>query len=219
MWTRGWCHEPASRDCRTTSAIRSLPGAAVGEGRLTPEEFEQRLSAVLAARTHGEADPYPHRVVEADLDVSFGWTTLVVPPGATVDVDEVEPGASPVRVRDAAAGGAGQGLHFVGTRQAGGRAAAHPPSTPLLAVALVTVEDGLEPDQRGGLVALDDEFRRRPGLTPPLEGHRPWLLPRLGTSSKEPAAGGASMAVSRARATHAAPALVPVRKPRVPTRA
>ncbi|MER5999698.1 DUF1707 domain-containing protein [Nonomuraea angiospora] len=33
--------------------------AAVGEGRLTPEEFEQRLSAVMAARTYGEADPYP----------------------------------------------------------------------------------------------------------------------------------------------------------------
>lgn len=151
--------------------------AAVGEGRLTPEEFEQRLSAVLAARTYGEADPYvadlpggpiamrapeqaalrttaqglkrrgrwtvprrlavtahggsvkldfadaviPHRVMEVDLDVSFGWTTLVVPPGATVDVDEVEPVASPIRVRGTA-GGAGQGLHFVVRgRQVAGR--------------------------------------------------------------------------------------------------
>ncbi|MEV0195797.1 hypothetical protein [Nonomuraea sp. NPDC050691] len=57
-----------------------------------------------------------------ELDVSFGWTTLVVPPGATVDVEEVEPVASPIWVRDTTAGGAGQGIHFVVRgRQVAGR--------------------------------------------------------------------------------------------------
>ncbi|HZN20679.1 MAG TPA: DUF1707 domain-containing protein [Micromonosporaceae bacterium] len=32
--------------------------AAVGEGRLTLDEFEQRLDAVLTARTFGEVEPY-----------------------------------------------------------------------------------------------------------------------------------------------------------------
>ena len=32
--------------------------AAVGEGRLTPDEFEERMQAVLAARTFGELAPF-----------------------------------------------------------------------------------------------------------------------------------------------------------------
>jgi hypothetical protein len=119
---------------------------AVGEGRLTLTEFEQRVAGVHAARTFADVEPYvadlpggpvtppapehaelrttasglkrqgrwvvprrlsitaragsvkldftdailPHHVVEIDLNVSAGSTILVLPPGASVDFDNVE---------------------------------------------------------------------------------------------------------------------------------
>ena len=152
---------------------------AAGEGRLTLDEFEQRVSGVLAARTFAEAEPFvadlpggpvlppapehtelrttaatlkrrgrwvvprrlrvtaragsvkldftealiAHRVVEVELDVSAGSTVLVLPPGASVDIDGVDmiAGSSHVRgVPTAAIGGAER--HFVvrGKQRAGG---------------------------------------------------------------------------------------------------
>ncbi|SEG61734.1 protein of unknown function [Nonomuraea solani] len=149
---------------RITARLRS----AHGDGRLTFEEFEQRLSGVLGARTFGEADPYvadlpggpvaapvhdrldlrasastlkrrgpwvvprllrvtnrpgpvkldftdaviPHRVVEIELDVTAGSTTLILPPTASVTIDDVELIASPARVKDLPAT-PGPGVHFV----------------------------------------------------------------------------------------------------------
>ncbi|MFI6734147.1 DUF1707 domain-containing protein [Nonomuraea sp. NPDC050451] len=151
---------------RVAARLRS----AVGDGRLTLEEFEQRLSGVLGARTFGEAAPYvedlpgaplaarapertelrsvaaslkrrgrwvvprvlrasakagsvkldftdaviPHQVVEIELDVYAGSTTLVLPPGATVDIDDVELVASPARVKGVRASPVPAGeRHFV----------------------------------------------------------------------------------------------------------
>jgi hypothetical protein len=151
--------------------------AAFGEGRLSPEEFDERLSGVLAARTFGEVQPLvadlpgapvsvpapedaelratatklrrsgpwvvarrlrvnakaapvkldftdaliAHRVVEIDLNVSFGGTTLVLPRGASVDIENVELIASPARVRGVPII-AGDGRRFVVRgRQLGGR--------------------------------------------------------------------------------------------------
>jgi hypothetical protein len=118
---------------------------ALGEGRLTLAEFEQRVDGVLRARTFGEAQPHvadlpnatpalakrevvelranagsitrkgrwivpkrvvvrskagsvkldmrqavvDHRVVEIELAVQAGSTTIVLPPGATADIDDV----------------------------------------------------------------------------------------------------------------------------------
>ncbi|GGK65268.1 hypothetical protein Sme01_24560 [Sphaerisporangium melleum] len=144
--------------------------AAMGEGRLTGEEFTQRLNAVLAARTFGEVEPLladlpgapmsapirdraelrttaaslkrrgqwtvprqllvtakagsvkldftdtriPHRVVEIDLDVTAGSTVLVLPRGATVDVEDVEMIAGSAKVRKVTTSPIpGDGLHFV----------------------------------------------------------------------------------------------------------
>ncbi|GAA3614091.1 DUF1707 domain-containing protein [Nonomuraea rosea] len=150
--------------------------AAVGEGRLTLEEFEQRLSGVLGARTFGEVEPYvadlpggpvtahaaertelrtvasslkrhghwvvprvlrvsakvgsvkldftdaviPHQVVEIELDVYAGSTTIVLPPGSSVNIDDVELIASPAGVKDVATS-PGYGRHFVvrGKQRAG----------------------------------------------------------------------------------------------------
>ncbi|HKT00015.1 MAG TPA: DUF1707 domain-containing protein [Rugosimonospora sp.] len=152
---------------------------AAGEGRLTLDEFEQRLAGVLAARTFAEVEPYvadlpggpvlplapeyaelrttaaslkrrgawvvarrlqvtakagsvkldftealiAHRVVEIDLNVSAGSTTLVVPPGASVDIDSVEMVAGSARVRGGVPNSpmAGPELHFVvrGKQRAG----------------------------------------------------------------------------------------------------
>ena len=152
--------------------------AAFGEGRLSAEEFDERLNKVLAARTFGEAQPLVadlpggpvsvsapeqaelratatpvkrsgawvvarrltvrstagavkldftealigHRVVEIDLKVSFGQTTLVLPRGASVDIESVELIASPARVRDVPTAAGGDGPHFVVRgKQVGGR--------------------------------------------------------------------------------------------------
>jgi hypothetical protein len=152
--------------------------AAFGEGRLSSEEFDERLTNVLAARTFGEVQPLiadlpggpvsvsapehaelratatplkrggawvvarqltvrtmagpvkldftdaliGHRVVEIELSVSFGQTTLVLPPGASVDIENVELVASPARVRDVPTAAGGAGPHFVVRgKQMGGR--------------------------------------------------------------------------------------------------
>jgi hypothetical protein len=151
---------------------------AVGEGRLTLDEFEQRVSGVLAARTFAEVEPFvadlpggpvspaapehaelrttaaslkrrgawvvprhllvtaragsvkldftdaivAHRVVEIELNVTAGSTTLVVPRGASVDIDDVEMVAGSARVRGVPTGqGAGHGRHFAvrGKQRAG----------------------------------------------------------------------------------------------------
>jgi hypothetical protein len=150
---------------------------ALGEGRLTLEEFEQRLSGVLAARTFGEVSPYvadipgsplavpapeylelrttaatlkrqgtwlvpkrltvtaragsvkldftdaviAHRVVEIELNVSAGTTTLVLPPGASADIDNVELIAGSSSVRGVPPDLLGAGQHFVvhGKQRAG----------------------------------------------------------------------------------------------------
>jgi hypothetical protein len=152
---------------------------AVGEGRLTLDEFEQRVAGVLAARTFGEVEPFvadlpggpvlppaperaelrttaaslkrrgrwvvarhlqvtaragsvkldftdaliAHQRVEIELDVSAGSTVLVLPPGASVDIDSVEfvAGSSHVRgVPTTSLGGSER--HFVvrGKQRAGG---------------------------------------------------------------------------------------------------
>ncbi|MET8143621.1 DUF1707 domain-containing protein [Sphaerisporangium sp. NPDC005288] len=144
--------------------------AAVGEGRLTGEEFEQRLNGLLAARTFGEVEPLladlpgapltmppreraelrttaaslkrhgrwmvarrllvtakagsvkldftdaviSHPVVEIDLDVVAGSTTLVLPRGATVDIEDVEMMAGSAKVRKVTPSAIpGDALHFV----------------------------------------------------------------------------------------------------------
>jgi len=152
--------------------------AAVGVGRLTLAEFEQRLSAVLAARTLGEVEPFvadlpggavsapapeyvalrtraaslkrrgqwvvarrtlvvaksgsvkldftdaliAHPEVTIELDVQSGSTTLVLPPGASVDIDNVEFVASRAHVHGVLASPvAGSGLHVIvrGKQRAG----------------------------------------------------------------------------------------------------
>jgi hypothetical protein len=128
---------------------------AVGEGRLSLEEFDQRVSGVLAARTFAEVEPYVadlpggpvtpptpeyaelrttasslkrrgswvvprrllvsakagsvtldftdaligHRTVDIELNVYAGSTTLVLPRGASVDIDSVELIAGSAKVR------------------------------------------------------------------------------------------------------------------------
>ncbi len=143
---------------------------AVGDGRLTLEEFEQRLNGVMEARTFGDAVPFvsdlpgapvagavpeyaeirttastlkrrgkwvvprrlrasakagsvkldftdaiiSHRVVEIELDVWAGSTTLILPAGSSVDLDGVELIASQSAVRGITTSPfPGEGLHFV----------------------------------------------------------------------------------------------------------
>jgi hypothetical protein len=150
---------------------------AVGEGRLTLDEFEQRVARVHAARTVAEVEPYvadlpggpvsppalehtelrttasslkrqgrwvvprrlsvtaragsvkldfteavlPHHVVEIDLNVTAGSTVLVLPPGATADVDSVEMIAGSAKAKVPPSSPAGSGHHFVvsGSQRAG----------------------------------------------------------------------------------------------------
>jgi hypothetical protein len=150
---------------------------AFGEGRLTQEEFEQRLNGVLSARVFSEIEPLvadlpgtavpapehaelrttaaslkrrgrwvvarrlqvtakagsvkldftdaliAHRVVEIELDVLAGSTTLVLPRGASVDIETVELVAGSAHVRGVPTLPiAGDGQHFiVRGKQRGGR--------------------------------------------------------------------------------------------------
>jgi hypothetical protein len=143
---------PENRELRLSHADRDRVvgwlNAALGEGRLTLPEFEERVDAVLRARTYGDVEPYladlpvtvapgkasppelvelrsvasslkrhgrwpvPRRlvvhskagsvkldfseamieypVVEVELDVLAGSTELVLPDGATADIDGLE---------------------------------------------------------------------------------------------------------------------------------
>jgi Domain of unknown function (DUF1707) len=150
---------------------------AVGEGRLTLDEFEQRVAGVHAARTFAEVEPYvadlpggpvappapehaelrtlasslkrqgrwvvpqrlsvtaragsvkldftdavlSHHVVEIDLNVTAGSTVLVLPPGATADIDGVEMIAGNAKAKVPTDAHAASGRHFVvrGSQRAG----------------------------------------------------------------------------------------------------
>jgi len=147
---------PSERNLRMSDADRERVLArlnvAVGEGRLTLQEFEERVDGVLNARTYGEIEPFvmdlpmasgdalaahvghsrevvelnnvastlkrrgqwavprrlvvhskagsvrldmrhamiSHPVIHVDLDVYAGSTTIVLPPGATADIDGVD---------------------------------------------------------------------------------------------------------------------------------
>jgi hypothetical protein len=174
---------PESSSPRMSDAEREVVAErlqrATAEGRLTLDEFEQRIAGVLAARTFAEVEPYladlpggtasppaperaelrttaarlerkgrwvvarrlkvtakagsvkldftdaviGHHVVEIDLNVFAGSTTLVLPPGATVDVDDVELIAGNAQVRGVPTSPvAGPERHFVvrGKQKAGG---------------------------------------------------------------------------------------------------
>lgn len=151
--------------------------AALTEGRLTLEEFDERLSAVMAARTYGEVSPHladivsgalsepvpefaelratastlkrhgawvvprrllataragsvkldftdaviAHNVVDIELNVSAGSTILVLPPGASANIDNVELIAGSSRIRGVPANSLSAGHHFVvhGKQRAG----------------------------------------------------------------------------------------------------
>lgn len=175
---------PQQRDVRMSDADRERVverlQSAVGEGRLTLDEFQERVDGVLRAKTFGEVDVYladlpavpvglpvtprdvmqirahassirrrgrwsvprklvvqgragsvkldfteavvAYPVVEIQLEVSAGSTTLVLPHGATANADEVELYAGSVKVRGVdAEPRLGSGPHFVvaGVQRAG----------------------------------------------------------------------------------------------------
>lgn len=172
---RGFRMSDADRE-RIVAHLQS----ALGEGRLSVVEFQDRVDGVLRARTYDEVEPYladlpapplppaaqrdvielrssatsikrkgrwsvPRRlqvrntagsvkldftdaliaspVVEIDLNVTAGSTTLVLPPGATVDADDVVLMAGGLHVRGFPSDpAAGSGPHFVvtGNQRAGG---------------------------------------------------------------------------------------------------
>jgi hypothetical protein len=120
---------------------------AMSEGRLTIDEFDERVTGVLRARTGSDLEPYladlpsvpatpeqvqsdvkrtgrwvvprrlsvqnkagsvkldlteaiiAHPVIEIAIDCYAGSTTLVLPPGASVDVERVELIAGSAKVR------------------------------------------------------------------------------------------------------------------------
>jgi hypothetical protein len=176
---------PPNRDLRLSDVDRERVvgwlNTSLGEGRLTLAEFEERVDAVLRAKTYGEVEPYltdlpiaaapalpPHRdvlelrnvastikrkgrwavprrlnvsskagsvkldfveavisrpVVEIHLDVLAGTTELVLPYGATADIDDVEvvAGSAKSKVPASYDVAAGTGVRFVvtGTNKAG----------------------------------------------------------------------------------------------------
>jgi hypothetical protein len=177
--------EPRRADLRMSDADRERVvarlHAAVAEGRVTLTEFEERVAAVLKARTYGEVEPYladlpaepavpvrdvvelrahasslqrggrwvvprrvvvdaragsvkldfskaviTQRVVHIELAVTAGSTRLVLPDGATADVDGVQTLAGSVRARVPAA--PGDGPHFIvtGVHRAGSLAVRYP---------------------------------------------------------------------------------------------
>lgn len=183
---------PGDRDLLMSDADRERVLArlqdAAGEGRLTLDEFQERVDGVLRARRFGEVEPYlaglppvatgplapppapavaelrtvasslrrtgrwsvprtlrvsskagsvkldftdaliGHPVVEIVLDVYAGSTTLVLPAGASVDVDGVQMYAGSVTVRRVPqVAEASGGPHFVvtGSQKAGGLTVRH----------------------------------------------------------------------------------------------
>lgn len=143
---------PENRELRLSDADRTRVvgwlDTAVGEGRLTLPEYEERVDAVLRAKTYREVEPHladlpiaagragqpprdlvelrsvastlkrrgrwavprrlvvqskagsvkldfadaviDHPVVEVDLNVLAGSTVLILPAGATADIDDVQ---------------------------------------------------------------------------------------------------------------------------------
>jgi hypothetical protein len=142
---------PQNRDMRLSDADRNRVvgwlNTALGEGRLTLAEFEERVDGVLRAKTYRDVEPYladlpvaapggrparevaelrsvastlkrrgrwavprrlvvrskagsvkldfadaviDHPVVEIDLEVFAGSTVLILPDGATADIDDVQ---------------------------------------------------------------------------------------------------------------------------------
>jgi hypothetical protein len=167
---------PPSRELRLSHADRDRVvgwlNAALGEGRLTLAEFEERVDAVLRAKTYRDVEPYladlpvtvapgrptapdvvelrnfasslkrngrwavprrlvvrskagsvklnfadatiDHPVVEIELDVIAGSTELVLPDGATADIDGVEVFAGSAKSTVASSYDAtGPGIRFV----------------------------------------------------------------------------------------------------------
>lgn len=149
---------PSPRELRISDAEREESvgrlGQALAEGRLSLDEYEERVGGVLRARTRGDLEPFfvdlpapvappvaesielrggsaslrrtgrwvvPRRLVvawkagsvrldlrtaiighpkvEINIDVVAGSTTIVLPPGATADVDGVTAVAGNVRSR------------------------------------------------------------------------------------------------------------------------
>lgn len=103
---------PERRELRISDADRERAvdrlNQAVAEGRLAIAEFEERLDAVLQARTASEIAPHladlpgsGGQAAEVVLEVYAGSTTLILPRGASVDIEQVETGmvASSARVR------------------------------------------------------------------------------------------------------------------------
>jgi hypothetical protein len=175
---------PANRALRLSDADRERVvgwlDTALAEGRLTLVEFEERIDAVLRARTYGEVEPHladlpiaataaarparevvelrnvasslkrrgrwavprrlvvrnragsvkldfaeaviQHPVVEIDLEVLAGSTELILPDGATADIDDVQMVAGSAKSRVPASYDVPGGrLHFVvtGSQKAG----------------------------------------------------------------------------------------------------
>jgi hypothetical protein len=167
---------PPSRELRLSHADRDRVvgwlNAALGEGRLTLAEFEERVDAVLRAKTYRDVEPYladlpvtvapgrptapdvvelrnfasslkrngrwavprrlvvrskagsvklnfadatiDHPVVEIELDVIAGSTELVLPDGATADIDGVEVFAGSAKSTvPSSYDAAGPGIRFV----------------------------------------------------------------------------------------------------------
>ena len=110
-------------DLRMSDADREVVfarlNAAAAEGRLTLAEFEERVDGVLRARTAGGRCPAgswsaagparsgstcgtpssSHRVVQIHLDTQAGSTTIVLPPGATADIDRVTTQSGTARLK------------------------------------------------------------------------------------------------------------------------
>jgi Domain of unknown function (DUF1707) len=174
---------PPNRELRLSDVDRDRVvgwlNTALSEGRLTLPEFEERVDAVLRAKTYGEVEPYladlpiaglarppqrellelrsvasslkregrwsvPRRlvvnskagsvkldftealidypVVEIHLDVLAGSTELVLPAGATADIDDVEMFAGSAKSKVPVRYDAPEsGVHFVvtGSNKAG----------------------------------------------------------------------------------------------------
>jgi hypothetical protein len=80
-------------DLRTTAASLTRSGRWVVARRLT---VTARAGSVKLNFTEAVI---PHRIVEIELDVTAGSTTLVLPPGASVDIENVELIAGSSRIR------------------------------------------------------------------------------------------------------------------------
>jgi Domain of unknown function (DUF1707) len=76
---------PESRGLRISDADRARAAerlqVAMAEGRITVVELEERLAFTQADN--------PHPVVEVELEIAAGSVKLLLPAGATADVDDL----------------------------------------------------------------------------------------------------------------------------------